>query len=543
MPEFARDFPTRRYPLPRMASDDGGLESIGTAAALGSNIIYRAVRGIDPQVTAMPPLEVQNDLHDPFAELLLKQGQFPQTLRALLSALDNHNGAQNGLPQQQSFLVADGGKILWTQQTKDLNRFFRLAVARARNDDFQILISSGVNVDSAGSFLQVIGWDATNQVYNYYERLQGLWIWAGNSWHALNPLSRGQGPFDSHVNGSLVMKELKIPWTHWHSQSSAISPDALAPGDPFRAEPLFINRQGAQLLQDNIVQPGIDRWTAARLDHDLKKGELPARDYLLQLLTTTTVNLVAADVPSRGVKIGDRVRLPVSFFLNSDALFDRLGIAANVQHIQIDGKVYLDSLQHFQVALRQLDANGNEVFRQPGDTHFAFLVPEVAYEDLAVLSALLDRAIISARLAACLLMVDFPNPIHSPRREKLLQHVPGTARFVNGKCDLEDALVFQLQAAAATAPVDSVEREFIDNWNLGASWQARFAGDIENYFAAVQQRANTQAGFFDYFRLAESRRRVFRNMKLAEFDLTTAVTNIPATDPPRFMQTNGTVKP
>jgi hypothetical protein len=32
--------------------------------------------------------------------------------------------------------------------------------------------------------------------------------------------------FDSHVNGSLVMKELKAPWTHWHSSRAKIQDTA-----------------------------------------------------------------------------------------------------------------------------------------------------------------------------------------------------------------------------------------------------------------------------------------------------------------------------
>jgi hypothetical protein len=165
MPEFARDFPSRRYPLPRTASlSPEGFESIqAPPPPLAPGAIYRCVRGVDPLPgIRMSAAKIQTHLRDPFAELLLKRGIFPLSLRELLARLDEHNDAAEGLPEQKSFLVADGGKIHWTAATQELNRFFRLAVGRARNDDYKILISSSVALDSTDSqaFLQVIGWDA-----------------------------------------------------------------------------------------------------------------------------------------------------------------------------------------------------------------------------------------------------------------------------------------------------------------------------------------------------------------------------------------------
>src|SRR5579863_259237 len=45
----------------------------------------------------------------------------------------------------------------------------------------------------------------------------GDWIWAVSSWDALAPDTRSNGPFDSHVNCALNMKELNQPWVNWHS--------------------------------------------------------------------------------------------------------------------------------------------------------------------------------------------------------------------------------------------------------------------------------------------------------------------------------------
>jgi hypothetical protein len=537
MPLFASEFPTRR--TSSLRAGPAGFESVGpeAGAALIPGVLHRLVLGIDAPPAAPMAAEEVASLKDPFAELLLKRSVFPLTLKDLLGQLDLLNANPAGLPTQMSFVVADGGKILWSPETQRLNRFFRLAVARSRGNEFGILISSStaVSSSSAEAFLQVIGWDPVNEVYNYYERRSGTWIWAGNSWHALQPESRGKGPFDSHVNGSLVMKELKIPWNHWHSESSAIPVDALHPNDPLLTEPLFVDRKGAQTLQVGIVQPGIDRWTEARVSRTLRNGSFDPRLLLQHIVGTTTVNLISADVASASVKADGKLRLPVTFFLNADALLNRLEIDADITHVTVAGSLYLDSLREFDFALCQ------GPFRQSGDTHFAFLVPEAAYEDLAVLDHLARHGVVSPRLAACLLMVDYPNPVYSPRRQALAQHVPAAIGRSAAGWDLEAALVANVRPASTGLPADSPQREFLSYWDLGeGGWKPHFQQLIESYFAALQRRAETRDGFFDFVRLAESRRRQFRRLPLAEFDLTMPRTNIPDNTPNLYMRGDAT---
>jgi hypothetical protein len=62
----------------------------------------------------MSPTE-QAALNDRFATLILRRGVFPTTLRALLAALDAHAGALIALPQQTTFVVAEGGMIPFTE--------------------------------------------------------------------------------------------------------------------------------------------------------------------------------------------------------------------------------------------------------------------------------------------------------------------------------------------------------------------------------------------------------------------------------------------
>ena len=188
-------------------------------------------------------------------------GPPPLSLRAVLAALD-----ATPMTEQRSFVVADGGQVAWSAETADLQRNFRLAIVRQAPGDQQadILISASTDIDSATNFLQVIGWDATAGAFQFYERRFGRWVWAGSAWDALEPGSRGRGPFDSHINGALNMKELKFPWLHWHSPSAAIADAVLAPDDPLRSEPLWTERRLADEFERTVVRPGIARWTDRR---------------------------------------------------------------------------------------------------------------------------------------------------------------------------------------------------------------------------------------------------------------------------------------
>lgn len=77
------------------------------------------------------------------------------------------------------------------------------------------------------------------------------------------------------------------------------------------------------------------------------------------------------------------------------------------------GEMYVAALATFEVAL----VDGG--FRQPGDTHFAFLVPERAFEDLDVIKKAGETNLLSDRFIGCSLMVDFSNPVFSSRRSSL----------------------------------------------------------------------------------------------------------------------------
>jgi hypothetical protein len=483
-------------------------------------------------------------LKDPFAQAVLFAGTpVPLSLSALVAHLDSLNGdATNALPTQSSFVVADGGQIPWTPETDDLQRGFRFAISRSRAGAGQpdLLISTSTQIDSETdeAFLQVIGWDPEAGVFQFYERRHRVWIWAGSSWDALAPDSRGRGPFDSHVNGALNMKELKQPWVNWNSQSARILDSALAPDDPLRTEPVWTSRSGAEKLETEVVRPGVLRWNTSRFQKLSKDGRLTRfPEFFRQALETTTVNLISSPTSSARLASAQTIPLPLTFFINSDALLNVIGLEPDISPPQVAGAIYRAMLEQFDVAL----TDGQH--RIPGDTNFVFVVPEPAFEDTLVTETLISKAVISRRLAAALLMVDFCNPVFSARRAALVRYAPESAS-TEDHMDFERAFLHAVQQSPQTSAPGSPEQEFLRNAALGDNeWQKTYEERIETFFAALAPSLTQKDRFAEIFQLAESRRREFRKRPLAEFRLTIPTTNIPETAPLLEFTTEAQIRP
>jgi hypothetical protein len=534
MAQFGRtrqSFPTRQYRYAIVVPEGEQMDEL----ALEPGTVYQFITGRDAMPAPIPKADGRTRLHDPLAQLVLFGSEAPPlSLRALLATLD-----ATALSQQRSFVVADGGQIPWSPQTDDLQRNFRLAIVRERTGAGQpdLLISASTDIDSPTNFLQVIGWDDRAGAFQYYERRDGVWVWAGNSWDALTPDARGHGPFDSHVNGALNMKELKVPWVHWHSPSASVSDEVLAPADPLRTEPVWTARRLADEFERTIARPGVRRWNDSRFSRLTTGGALTRLpEFFRQVLGTSTVNLASSATSSAALAGGADVRLPPTFLVDTDSLLGVVGLAPAVTVPVVRADVYRAALTQFAVKV----SDGRHEFA--GETHFVFVVPEPAFEDVLVVETLIGLGILSERLAAALLMVDFQNPVFSARREALLQYVPAEARLGDA-AGFADALVAAIGGSAAAASNGSAEAEFLANWAIpDPEWRAACERRIETFAAAVSARCATPSSFAPVFELAESRRREFRKRKLAEFRLTTPTTNIPETAPLLEFEIDGTVR-
>jgi hypothetical protein len=528
MTRSEQNFPSRQYSY--SAGRRAGLADLAEPTLVAGRT-YRFVLGRDPAPVLLEAAEGRERLHDLFAQLVLfSGGTLPMTARALVAQLDALNENAAGLPRQRSFMVADGGQIPWTAETDDLRRQFRFVITRqgATAGQPDLIVSTGTELESESIFLQVVGWDAISGAFQFYERRHGAWVWAGSSWDALEDDARGQGPFDSHVNGALNMKELKQPWMHWHSMAAQIRDRALKPGDPLLAEPLWTDRQGAELFEIDVARPGIRRWTAARSERSIAGGRLTRLPtFMRQVLETTTINLVSSPESFASLGSVSKVRLPVTFFVAADALFDVIGLGPDVQIPTVPSEVYREVVRRFDVHLQE------RTHRVSGDGHFVFAVPEPAFEDVVVLELLVDKGVLSRRLAASLLMVDFTNPVFSAQRAALMAYVPASAAV-----DDPDAFEADYVGAVERSPranvAGSPEHEFLAHWALadaGQGWRAVFERRIEEFFVALTPALVTADGFSPLFELADSRRREFRQRKLAEFSLTLPFSTIPPNAP------------
>jgi hypothetical protein len=509
-----------------------------STAALTPGQIHRFVEGIDAAPLVMTDEEVTKELNDPFAVLLLRKGTFPSTVHEVLDGLDAATAPADNLRRQMSFLVGEGSQIPFSGATAQLDRGLRLAITRGAENAVDVLVSTDGELQNA--FLQVIGWDEQSGVFNYYEHRGGAWAWAGNSTHAFDPRSRGNGAFDSHINGSMVMKELKFPWNHWHSVAASIPPEIFKPGDAAKDDPLVANRSGAEVLQERVVEPGVRRWTDSRFSKEVSADGKLARvtPIVEQLFTTTSVNLTSSSVESRTVEATTQLSLPASFFVDVDALSGPLGLPAPPA-LNIAGKAYLEALAKFEVALVDPESG----FHQAGDTHFAFLVPERAFEDLDVVKKSRETQLLSDRLIGSTLMVDFANPTFSKRRAALMAHVP--ASFDGPVGGLSETIANSILAAAPTTPASSPENEFAQLWNLGdAGWRAEAQNKLAAYYTALTNLLATPTGFGEIFKLAESRRHQVMGLKLSEQrPLLFARSNLPAAEPPLRMRPDATIEP
>lgn len=523
------EFPSRQV-SPTLARPPGrtGLFSLlasftfGTAEAIEDVAppkLFRFLHGLDGAPRAMSDAEVHS-LGDRFSRDVLLAGKNPLTLRELEAAVAALQGP--ALPLRRMFLVAEGAQFASSGITFEPNArlVFTWQASNARPPD--LLASTVSAADDPTALLQLIAWSDTDQAFHFFERKGGAWGWAGNSFHALSAPTRGQGPFDSHINGGLVMKELKAPWAHWHSMNASIDRRVFGPQSEFNTDPLFADLEGAQLLE-NIVRAGIGRWTRGRFARDLGAAGLGnLTEYMRQVLWCTSINLASA---TRGFGTSEPAFvLPTTFFYDVDAiafLAEAIDLGVDIipaRRLEVDAALYRAAIAARGIGVFD---DSPERRRVAGDTHFAFLVPERAFEDQAILMELVTRNVLSARLGLALLLVDFSNPVFSPMRAALLRHVPAIAAAGAGGAALDVLLVDSIRAAAAGP--GSSEAEFLSLWDQ-PDLLDHAAGLLAGYHAALEQRLATAQGVADLVDLAESRREAVRSTRqlVAEFQSTLA---------------------
>jgi hypothetical protein len=504
--------------------------------------ILRFVEGVDAAAVPMAANDAATQLNDPWGALVLRKVDvFPGSLDEVLAALDKLNQGGGGVPVQSSFFVSETGLIPVNAASANLTREFRAVISRTDANNSTVVLISLPAEDREG-LIELMSWDTVKQAFNFYRRpAKREWHWKGDSGAAFRSGSAANGCFKCHVHGAPIMKELRRPWNNWHSEVAGIPREAI-PSQELRDSVLFQQKSGANVLEP-IVRGWINSTVAARVNEHMKDGILTgAPDLVRPLFETTTVNLGSSSRLSEANT--PTLDLPMNFFVNSDVVGDVLRLPALLSGSvpQVKRAFYKATLAKFDFRLAEVPLCDAATFCRKGDTHFAFFVPVPSFGDTNTIRQLIARNVITQHFALSVLMVDFPNPVYSASRSRLLRYVPLTAAVQNGSSDLAEKTAAAIVQAAATLPAGSPEKRFAANWALAPN-QLRAAADarVKSYLTAVRSRLATQAGFDAYTRLAQSRRNRFARSGLNEFPLLLPRTNLP--DAELHMNADGTVAP
>jgi hypothetical protein len=474
--------------------------------------LVRFVVGSGEPPTPLSPEDI-GQLRDPLAEGPFASGSFPRTAQGVLDTIDQTIPDAAPADSQASFIVGEGSQLPAENRRAGM-RTFLVTRTHEANAGPEIIVSA--QTPEGEDLIEVMAWDDSAGGFNYYQTTPGQpWLLAGNSADALRPGSAGAGPFESHPSGNAIMKELRLPWVHWKSFRAPIPP-AVAP--QIAAHPWFKDAIGAETLEGQI-QDSARRWNRLRLSRAVTDGLVLDAPRLLQsLFATPTVNLISADIEWSKVMRGDveSFTAPIAFFLNAHCLQGICGLKLpEPDQLQVQSVAYRDALAEQEITLRE---DGEPLIPAPSDTHFAFLVPEPAFEDTELLALAAPKqdnpdegTLLSRRLIGCALMVDFPNPVLSERRAALAAHVTDDLPADAFSSRLGDVIAGSLQAGQEDTP----EAEFAELWTAGEEgWKDLAQERINSYGEAIESLLARPDGAKQVFRLAQSRREQVSQMPI-----------------------------
>lgn len=511
---------------PRLDDKGASLRALvrGEVDADGADetVLLRFVEGLDPGPRPMTTIEMSAQIHDPFG-LRLEEvvDHLPANVNEVLGLLGPPNSPASALPDQTVYIVHDAGQIP-VEAAPNLLRRPRAVILR-RDELAREAVFIAPSMRETGT-LEVMGWDQTKGVFNFYERTltaedTPVWVWKGDSSHAWDVQTRPHACFRCHRNGEPNMKELRVPWQNWHSQSANIKPESIPLDSPLRSDPLFsIEPPGPFLRGGEELERIINQWlprTGATKIARFRSGELSAEVLLEPFFRTTTLTLKTSSEQSESVGTGP-IDLPVSFFIDQRGLADVGGLMCArmltfPSDISVPRPEYRSLLQ--RLGFRMEQPGTYEL--NPGDTHFAFAASEVPRVDFEMINQLVDAGIVSRRTAANLLLLDFPNPVYSPIRQALYSALEARPLAVDPGEPFDNALHAFVADVAADPTVPAEVRAEADDFLVRATipesdFKRQACDRIEPYLDAVAARfASGEAE--DYFKLLAARYEALMN--------------------------------
>ncbi len=376
-------------------------------------------------------------LKDPLFQFVLKDHADAKTLADIKKFLK---------PDQQSVSVVDE-HIVDTATKVGNSPAERRSVITMRNKDFadgDVMFSMEFTPDQFQSpnFIEAMGWDENSGSFNYYkldkrqDEPAATWKFRGNSKDAdlLSATSRQGTCMQCHINGAPVMKELDLPWNNWESFSAPTPylrsgngswPIVNAANSPLK------DLRGAETLE-NPIMSAITRFNERQIDR-LKSSDgktiVDAKRLLKPLFVTTEFNLISSDTVSAlhpfspaSNRPTSGLGVPTSFFINRKIL-NLLGVSTDFSFAELSGQDYDHLVRQTKTTL-----NG----KQPGDTHFAWSVPEASFIDTDWVRQLDENKIVPRPFTLAALAIDLETPILSADRAKLWSDKILPAQFTIG---------------------------------------------------------------------------------------------------------------
>ncbi|NMG09979.1 hypothetical protein [Brasilonema sp. UFV-L1] len=478
--------------------------------ALVPDKIYRFIEGLDTCITPLSNSDIEK-LNDPFAKSLLRQGSLPATTEDLNQVIADKFGYKRTI-----YFVGEGSQIPTTVAARNERRSLRYNINWGPNEnDSKIMLSiPAPGTNQTQSLIEVVSFDDQSKEYNYYvhrpqvgesEESPFLWAWAGKTSQAQQPQTIGQGCFSCHHNGVPVMREIELPWNNWQSQRANISATFLP--EEVATENFFLQRHGAEVFEQVIrstFQNYYKNWLKERIRKEGSIAYVNDVDKMLRhLTTTTTVNFKSSDVQSDGHNTSPENSPiagipPNDTFLADTLLQTTLKLDYSPLSVTLPRDKYDEYLKKHDfklVGTKRFARTSETAYEAPGETYFAYYVPQVAAEDIYVTQKLLQSKIVTDKFVAALLMVDYKNPLFSSKRASLQKYAKEitNGKIIDGVSSVPTDFAAKIKETGAKPSnaenfdASSAESQFLYTWELpDDQWKQVSANHLQAYVDSVE---------------------------------------------------------
>lgn len=450
-----------------------------------------------------------SELGDVFAKAVLQaqEGECPTTYSEAMEILrlndsENCEGPEDGI---RTAAVSE------TSQVMEKGDTFRLVTTRQCGDRsaFELLFSTfGVKASqkTLSGNVEVIAFDSTKKLFNYYEIVGGEIAHFGDSTMYMTAEGDGARCQGCHPNGGLNMKELAAPWLHWEGDTT--TPGASTLIDRF--DDLGSQTDGIEL--EGIVDEGNAAIVGERARIALAQGDV--EELLRPLFCPVQINLETA-TSSTDSPPG---QVPGAALVDS-----RLGFGS----VSVSDEVYTKTLE--DAGQKIVGNDGRQLKNKSGkgvvDTHFAFAFPVVSREDQTYIDQLITLKVIDEDFKQDVLAVDMTRPLFSDGRCGLLEKAPtnlGKLTTSTGKAvsslpkKIREGFLANLKTPAAGAETEF--KAFLgDTKDQDAHSKA-----VDDFFAACSARPEAEF-FADANSYVSLTRNLVREMQIMEFPATLPV--------------------